>query len=70
MNLEILIIAFKINKSKHFKGDYISLQIEINNEKFVVFTGSTVLAEQLEKYEDKLPFIAKIVKIDRYYSLS
>jgi hypothetical protein len=59
-----------MNKSKHFKGDYISLQIEIDDEKFVVFTGSTVLAEQLEKYEERMPFIAKIVKIDRYYSLS
>jgi hypothetical protein len=50
--------------------DYLSLQIEINGEKFVIFTGSRVLAEQVEKYKDKIPFLAKIVKIDRYYSLS
>ncbi len=70
LNIEILIIAYRLNKSKFSDGDYLSLQIELGGEKFVVFTGSTVLADQVEKYADKMPFLARIVKIDRYYSLS
>ena len=76
LNLEILVLGYKIGKSKYKnKGksedtDYLTLQIEINGEKFVVFTGSQVLTEQVKKYEDKMPFLAKIVKIDQYYSLS
>jgi hypothetical protein len=77
LNLEILITGYKISKSRYKcknGGDedakYLSLQIEIGGEKFVIFTGSRVLAEQVEKYKDKIPFLAKIVKIDRYYSLS
>jgi hypothetical protein len=76
LNLEILITGYKIGKSRYKNKnsnedmDYLSLQIEINGEKFVIFTGSRVLAEQVEKYKDKIPFLAKIVKIDRYYSLS
>jgi hypothetical protein len=76
LNLEILITGYKIGKSRYKNKNnnedmnYLSLQIEINGEKFVIFTGSRVLAEQVEKYKDKIPFLAKIVKIDRYYSLS
>lgn len=76
LNLEILILGYKIGKSrykdknKNEDTNYLSLQIEIGGEKFVVFTGSQVLIEQVKKYEDKMPFLAKIVKIDKYYSLS
>ena len=75
LNLEILVLGYKVGKSKYNKGksedtNYLTLQIEIDGEKFVVFTGSRVLTEQVKKYEDKMPFLAKIVKIDQYYSLS
>jgi len=36
----------------------------------VLFTGSDVLIEQMEKYGDQIPFAATIKKIDRYYTLS
>lgn len=39
-------------------------------EKYVIFTGSTVLSDQLQKYKDELPFFATIKKIDRYYTLT
>lgn len=55
LNLEILITGYKISKSRYKcknGGDedakYLSLQIEIGGEKFVIFTGSRVLAEQVE----------------------
>ena len=75
LNLEILFIGYKIGTSKYNKGKaedakYLQIQIEIDEEKFVVFTGSQVLSEQMEKYKDKLPFLAKVIKVDKYYSLS
>jgi hypothetical protein len=36
----------------------------------VVFTGSSVLVEQMEKYGEKVPFIAVIKRVDRYYTMS
>lgn len=75
LNLEILITGFKIRDSKYndkASGNtkYLSLQIELDGIKYVVFTGSKILSDQIEKYKDKIPFLAKIIKIDRYYSLS
>lgn len=76
LNLEILVTGYKIGKSRYTdkkknpNPNYLTLQIEISGEKFVIFTGSQVLTEQIEKYADKIPFLAKIVKIDQYYSLS
>jgi hypothetical protein len=43
---------------------------ELPDERFIIFTGSTVLQEQLEKYKDRLPFMATIRKIDRFYTLT
>lgn len=76
LNIELLVTGYRIgksqytNKNKDPNAKYLTLQIEINGVKFVIFTGSQVLIEQVEKYADKMPFLAKIVKIDRYYSLS
>ena len=46
------------------------MQIFHNGSKHVVFTGSDVLIQQMEKYVKELPFAATIVKVNRYYSLS
>ena len=72
LNIEILIHDFKISKSKIREGNYATIQFSLNgnNEKYVVFTGSQVIIDQLEKYKDKLPFYATIVKKYNYYSLS
>lgn len=73
LNKEIAILNYSINRSKYAKGDNqscLKLQFELNNEKHITFSGSNVLINQLERYRDKLPFIATIVKIGNYYSLS
>lgn len=70
LNLEILVLDFKLSKSK-FKGKcdfYITIQFSIDQEKYILFTGSKVLKDQLEKYKEKLPFFAKIVKVDKYFT--
>ena len=46
------------------------MQIEHDGQHRVIFTGSDVLIEQMEKYEAEVPFATTIKKIDRYYTLS
>ena len=75
-NLEILLLTFRMKESKYQKSsakDCLTIQFEYPDkpgEKHVIFTGSNVLIDQLKKYEDRLPFLATIKKIDRYYTLS
>lgn len=70
LNIEVLITAFKISPSKVNKGNYLTIQFELDGEKHVAFTGSEVLSNQLERYKDKIPFKAKIIKQDKYFTLS
>ena len=73
INRELLITGYSIKRSKYDKnnsGKCLTLQVELDNAHRVVFTGSDVLIEQLEKYGDQVPFWATIKKIDRYYTLS
>lgn len=73
LNQEILIIGYKIKKSKYKKAGMeqcLTVQFEIDEHKKIFFTGSNVLIDQLEKYKDNLPFYTKIKKIDRYYTFS
>lgn len=73
LNKEILVVAYKIKDSKFNKTNSdkcLSIQLELNKEKYVMFTGSNVLIDQIEKYKDKLPFISTIIKIDKYFTFS
>jgi len=71
LNKEILIIDFKIKDSKQRQNSlYATIQFRIDDNTFIVFSGSTVLINQLEKYKENLPFFTIIKKIDKYYTLS
>jgi hypothetical protein len=41
-----------------------------NGERFVFFSGSSVLMNQLETYKDKIPFSTIIKKMGRYFTFS
>ena len=73
LNIEIKLTAFEVRQSK-FKREnqdrVMTLQFEQEKVMHIIFTGSEVLIKQLEKYKDQLPFIAKIKRIDKYYTLS
>jgi hypothetical protein len=71
LNKEILILGYKIGMSK-FKenANYTTVQFSMGGSNHVFFTGSAVLAEQIKKYDDKIPFTATVQKINRYYSLT
>lgn len=73
LNEEVQITGYAIKNSKYSKnesGKYLTLQIIKDDKKYVIFTGSDVLIDQLEKYNDEIPFMATIRKINRYYSLT
>ena len=73
LNKEIKIIGYAIKNSKYSKkksGKYLTLQIELEDKKYVIFTGSDVLIDQLKKYNSEIPFLTTIRKINRYYSLT
>lgn len=71
LNQEILIINFKIRESKKRQdSSYATIQFNQEEKNFILFTGSTVLIDQLEKYKNTLPFYATIKKIDRYYTFT
>jgi len=73
INRDILITGFKVRTSK-FKEEgssrCLTLQFMLNDQKYVLFSGSAILIEQMEKYGHEMPFTATIKKIDRYYTLS
>lgn len=70
LNQEITVIGYSIKSSKLKEGKYLTLQIKLNEEKHVLFTGSLVLIDQIEKYKDQIPFMVTIRKINKYYSFT
>jgi hypothetical protein len=71
LNKEILVTAIRLKPSKFNKiPDFLTIQFELNGERYVCFTGSLVLAEQAKKYEKELPFAATVKKIDKYYTFT
>lgn len=71
LNIEVIIKAFHIAPSnKRTDTEYLTLQLELNNKDRVLFTGSTVLKNQILKYKDKLPFQTTIKKINNYFSFT
>lgn len=71
LNKEILIIDFKVKDSKQREGtEYVTIQFILDEKTYIVFTGSNVLIEQLEKYKDNIPFYTQIKKINKYYTFT
>jgi len=75
LNTEIIITGAKITQSKfqdNRSGKCLQLQFQKNQQavKEIIFTGSDVLIDQLEKYQHEIPFRTTIKKINRYYTLS
>lgn len=64
LNKAISVHGFKIEKSKfEGKGNCLYMQIEVDGNKHVLFTGSLTLMEQIQKVpQSGLPFRATIVE--------
>ena len=73
LNKELIFTGFTVNKSKVKNCDkYITIQFkeDENSPLRVAFTASTVLIDQFIAYENQLPFIATIKKVNRYMTLT
>jgi len=69
----IIIKGYKIADSKYNKGEnkkVLTLQFNIEGIEHILFTGSSVLIDQTEKYKDEIPFMTKIEKVNTFYSYS
>jgi hypothetical protein len=64
LNREIHVHAFKIEESKFAgKGERLTLQISMAGTMHVVFTGSTILKDQVQQVQsDHFPFVTTIVE--------
>lgn len=72
LNKELVVTGYRIGKTKFGRNtddQLLTMEITIAGAKHIIFSGSKVLTEQIYKYADKIPFIAEIVKINKYYRL-
>jgi hypothetical protein len=70
LNREITVIDFSVKSSK-FNGNCLNIQIELNGTKHVVFTGSTVLIETIEKVpRSAFPFLTTIIQEGEHYEFT
>jgi len=73
LDKEIEIIGYKVSDSKFQKlnnDKVLTLQFKLDGVDRILFTGSRVLLEQVEKYKDEIPFTAKIEKVNKFYTFS
>lgn len=75
LNKDIVVISYTLADTKYGKnkcGKYATVQFNYkgNEEKYIFFTGSDILIEQLLKYKEEIPFETYIKKINRYYTFS
>lgn len=74
LNREITVVDYKIEASKFLeKGDgtRLTLQLLLNGESRVLFSGSSVLKDLIKKVpRDKLPFTTKIIEVGRHFEFS
>lgn len=72
INKEIKILNYKIEDSIKKPGTkYLTLQIEKDNNKHVVFTSAKILAQMITQVpQDKLPFTTTITNENEYYEFT
>lgn len=70
LNTEILIINFRVGKSKYKGKKYLTLHFEIEGKKYIAFTGSDVLTEQIQEYADEMPYFTTIIQRGEYYTMT
>lgn len=71
-NVPIKVLSYKVEPSKHKKGsDFLTIQIEHQDEKRVIFTGSSILIKQIQRVpKDKFPFITTIKNNNEYFEFT
>lgn len=70
LNQEVTVLGYRVAKGKHKTERCLTLQVEIDGGRRVVFTGSEVLISQMEQYGTRCPFVTVIRKVGNYLTLS
>jgi hypothetical protein len=73
INKEIIVIGYRVKSSKYGRSsnpDCLTIQFLIDNKKFIFFTGSSVLLDQINKYKNEIPFSTTVKKINRFYTFT
>lgn len=73
VNREIIITGYKITSSRFEKSNSmqcLKLQFELGGQRHILFTGSNVLIEQINKYNQHIPFTTTIIKVEKFYTFS
>ena len=71
-NTNITVLDYKIEPStKKENTKRLTLQIKKQGEKRIIFTGSTILMQQIEAVpKDKFPFETKIINDNEYFEFT
>lgn len=71
-NLQITVLDYRVEPSKHHKGtELLTLQIEKGGEKRIVFCGSKVLIDMIQRVpKNGFPFLTTIVGEKDYYEFT
>ncbi len=65
LNKSVTVHKFKVNPSKHNTGRCATVQLTVDGNSRVMFTGSNYLIDDLEKVKkEDLPFITTIISDD------
>ncbi len=67
---EIIVMGFEMRPSNMRKKDYLCLKFELCGEKRVIFTDSEIIKRECEKFQENMPFSAKIIQKGRYYTFN
>lgn len=68
---EIVVHSYKVEQSKYNESKCLFLQIELKDEKRVVFTGSANLIDMIQKVpRESFPFVTTIRKDDKRYDFT
>lgn len=69
LNKEILVLNFRIQKSKIKEGNYVILQFNLDNERYVIFTTAKRIIKKLERHKDRMPYRASVIQKYKYYTM-
>ena len=72
VDAEFIVWEFKVQESQRYGNRFATVKVsDVEQEVFGWFrTSSTILIDQLERYQDQLPWKATIVRTGRGYSFA
>jgi hypothetical protein len=74
LNREITVLKYKTEESKFPKnksGKCLHLQIELANQRMIIFSGSDYLMGQLRQIEEAdFPFVATIIRSNEHFEFT